>query len=38
MFNHLIVVELEYISRTTTPINDYVYETDKPQSLIIKIN
>jgi hypothetical protein len=33
MFSNLIVVELEYVSRTTIPINDYVYDG----SLSIKV-
>ncbi len=35
MFSNLIVVELEYVSRITTPINDYVYDGS---ALSIKIN
>lgn len=34
MFSNLIVVELEYVSRNTIPINDYVYDG----SISIKIN
>ncbi len=35
MFSNLIVVELEYLSRITTPINDYIYDDS---TLSIKIN
>lgn len=37
IFSNLIVVELEYVSRVTTHINDYIYDYDN-SILSIKIN